>query len=709
MLLPYTLPKKVSIIRVNYKGTHRKDDLEKYREFCEAGFNDTHEFFTCTRAMLEKRDCLMIERGKRDEVMRYLSLDSVMDVSRVVKYSGLMMNELESGVEEITNVFVRIQSDITRMGYNFTDGCGRISRDLVVQLLPNANPVPSVLQIRAPGLKGVLVVDPTLEDRTVVFRKSMQKLNILKIQGEGRVEKLPIAVLNYSKPLLCRGLNMQVIYILLERGVNAKMISEKDCQYKNAVNHALVDIQAAFDFLYICGHDREFEELQNILSKTYSRKESLKSFWNRLKTLQASQIGKWRRGKQTNPPHSVRDDPDERLEDIDPERRVVLPIRKSNLLFGVCDHRGILEPGQCYAHVLLPNGKSEVLKGRVAIMRNPCYHPGDVLLVEAVDLDVFHSIHNAIVFSVKGERPAADVCSGGDLDGDRFLVIWDSDILQNMKPVATFDYRPHVVARCISQTVSKLGILTAKQSLKRRRANDEDADVISGASKTDLIDYLISHGSKDTIVGRIDALLLNFQKFEFQPNAKSILTRDELVCLLTALFAASVDSMGIDVDAMVHAVLKEINNSRTPNLSVFKMLHEECIRNTEATATFVKAYEKQASLLFSLFMDSVREGHEMWKSPVEKFIPSEVNNHYGLTARLMNARRLVHPQATKGVMASLLDNDFDLLRGCLDENTFMTCCQAVSGLEARIDSSLNACQAVGRIDCDTVLGRCYFV
>lgn len=40
---------------------------------------------------------------------------------------------------------------------------------------------------------------------------------------------------------------------------------------------------------------------------------------------------------------------------------------------------------------------------------------------------------NVIVFSSKGSRPAAHKMSGGDLDGDVFMAIWDKSILEHLK------------------------------------------------------------------------------------------------------------------------------------------------------------------------------------------------------------------------------------------------------------------------------------
>ena len=58
--------------------------------------------------------------------------------------------------------------DITRNGYEFTEGCGRISEELAKRLaaaahLPVQRRSPSAFQIRFGEYKGVLVVDKRLQ------------------------------------------------------------------------------------------------------------------------------------------------------------------------------------------------------------------------------------------------------------------------------------------------------------------------------------------------------------------------------------------------------------------------------------------------------------------------------------------------------------------------------------------------------------------
>lgn len=57
-------------------------------------------------------------------------------------------------------------------------------------------------------------------------------------------------------------------------------------------------------------------------------------------------------------------------------------------------------------------------------------HPGDVQFVNAVNVhpgSPLHALYNCVVFSQKGERDLPSQLGGGDLDGDRYFVIWDEN------------------------------------------------------------------------------------------------------------------------------------------------------------------------------------------------------------------------------------------------------------------------------------------
>lgn len=109
--------------------------------------------------------------------------------------------------------------------------------------------------------------------------------------------------------------------------------------------------------------------------------------------------------------------------------RILIP--KSRLLFGVCDAWGVLKPGQCAVKVTMDgDGQPYALKGmKVMVTRNPCLHPGDLQKLDVVERPELAHLVDCIVFPTTGRRPAADMMSGGDLDGDTFFVTWDPDII----------------------------------------------------------------------------------------------------------------------------------------------------------------------------------------------------------------------------------------------------------------------------------------
>jgi len=72
------------------------------------------------------------------------------------------------------------------------------------------------------------------------------------------------------------------------------------------------------------------------------------------------------------------------------------------------------------------------------VTKNPCSHPGDIRLLNAIDdkhphFNEFKNDYvNVIIFSSKGSRPEQHKMSGGDLDGDVYMAIWDELILSHL-------------------------------------------------------------------------------------------------------------------------------------------------------------------------------------------------------------------------------------------------------------------------------------
>jgi RNA-dependent RNA polymerase len=101
-----------------------------------------------------------------------------------------------------------------------------------------------------------------------------------------------------------------------------------------------------------------------------------------------------------------------------------------------------------------PNQYS-VIEGICLVGRNPSLHPGDLRVVQAVDVPALHHLRDIIVFPQTGERDVPSMCSGGDLDGDDYFVIWDKELLPlewNCDPMSYAAPAPKALRRPVEVT-----------------------------------------------------------------------------------------------------------------------------------------------------------------------------------------------------------------------------------------------------------------
>ncbi|CAF3637630.1 unnamed protein product [Adineta steineri] len=112
-------------------------------------------------------------------------------------------------------------------------------------------------------------------------------------------------------------------------------------------------------------------------------------------------------------------------------------------MFGIVDEYGVLENEQVFIQYssMRQNKlyrfkeedendmKPKVITGKVVVTKNPCHHPGDLRIFDAVDRVDLHDLVDVIVFPQKGPRPHPNQISGSDLDGDEYVVIWLKDLI----------------------------------------------------------------------------------------------------------------------------------------------------------------------------------------------------------------------------------------------------------------------------------------
>lgn len=248
------------------------------------------------------------------------------------------------------------------------------------------------------GAKGMISLDSTLTAEELVLRPSM-----IKFEGTGSNIEICEGA---SKPLPVY-LNRQFIKLLEDMGVN--------------------------DLFFLKNQTKEVERLRAITASPFNAH----TFLTRQAIGDAMHLP-WLIHKLSALRLDFRDDAflcDVLEMAVLVELRLLkhksrIPVAKGWHLHGIMDETGVLEPGQIYCSVNTDGITRPIIQNGIIISRAPALHPGDVQLVDAVDIpedSSLRQLHNCIVFSQKGERDLPSMLSGGDLDGDRYYIIWDPD------------------------------------------------------------------------------------------------------------------------------------------------------------------------------------------------------------------------------------------------------------------------------------------
>ncbi|EXK24346.1 hypothetical protein FOMG_18917 [Fusarium oxysporum f. sp. melonis 26406] len=368
--------------------------------------NDVHyNFYGHSNSQLKSRSCFLMAASKEEISKKTEALgdfSKMKTVGKKAKRIGLLFSSAAT-VMTIDPDRCEDIPDVESDDYIFTDGCGliapKLANDLARRtriLFRDARYTPSVFQIRYRGYKGVVTVDPRMAKQKALLklRKSMKKFN----GGEDH----SFAVVEYSKPFSYGYLNDETIILLHALGISQETLLSKQRDHFRLLSNAKFDFRDAFRFLsYINRSDLAEHVLLDGGDKIQPQIKRL------INAEHAKMLNK-------------RD-----------EQRCRIFVQKSRLIFGVCDAWNVLKEGECAVKVTLEeNGQPYALKNtEVTVIRNPCLHPGDWQKFRVVERPELSHLVDCIVFSTRGKRPAADFMSGGDLDGDKFFVCWDKDLI----------------------------------------------------------------------------------------------------------------------------------------------------------------------------------------------------------------------------------------------------------------------------------------
>ncbi|KAK3366566.1 RNA dependent RNA polymerase-domain-containing protein, partial [Podospora didyma] len=366
-----------------------------------------YNFYGHSNSQLKSRTCFLFVVPKdviRAKVAALGDFSKMKTVQKKAKRIGLLFSVAQvamtidpSRVEDIPDI------ESADGSYVFTDGCGLIAPRLAQELsrrvgikFRDARYTPSVFQIRYRGYKGVVTVDPRMRAEAgtwLKLRKSMKKFS----GGDDH----SFSVVQYSKPYAFGHLNDEVILLLHSLGISSAILLQKQREHFDFFAQAVQNPILAFRFLtYV----NRFDLAEKVVLGSL---DEVRDQIHKLVKIEHSKM----------------------IKNEDQQRCRIL-IRQSRILFGVCDAWDVLQEGECHVCITHCDGQARALKNaEVLVTRNPCLHPGDLQKFRVVYKPELAHMVDAIVFSTRGKRPAADLMSGGDLDGDTFFVCWDKELI----------------------------------------------------------------------------------------------------------------------------------------------------------------------------------------------------------------------------------------------------------------------------------------
>lgn len=331
-------------------------------------------FLGHSNSQLKDKTCYLMaatDEEIHDLLAQFADFSKIPGIAKRAKRIGLLFSSFNKSLSLHEHEYGIIQ-DIKNHQYNFTDGCGFMSEEFAkeIQRVHRLNHVPSVVQIRYQGYKGVLVVVPELTGLKVQFRESMKKFRIP--DDVVRRNCSTFGVVEYSKPYSKAFLNTQLTMVLADNGTLHDYLLELQRNCFNMLTNLCVNEEEALRYLTITGNEQGIGRLrQRGLYHTQVNRE--------LGRLRNDEIKKMMKDDNGTPAGNQNEN-----ESSKSKLRVLVP--QARVVFGVSDPYGELEYGEVFFQPTLPDGEIFEFSNanHVIVGRNPCYHPGDVRVLKLV-------------------------------------------------------------------------------------------------------------------------------------------------------------------------------------------------------------------------------------------------------------------------------------------------------------------------------------
>lgn len=278
-----------------------------------------------------------------------------------------------------------VEASANGIGYCFSDGIGKISLSFARRVAQKCglSHTPSAFQIRYGGYKGVVAVDRN-SFRKLSLRRSMQKFDSTNTM---------LNVTKWSESMPCY-LNREIICLLSTLGVRDEVFEDLQRRNMRDLDEMLDSREAALRVLEgVAGGDARTAMKMLIHGYEPSAEPYL------------SMLLGARRESQ--------------LSEMRSKCRIFVP--RGRVLIGCLDEARALNYGQVYVRVTMTSseleagdraflrkidGTTAAVIGKVVVTKNPCLHPGDIRVLDAVYEWVLEDkgLVDCIVFPQQGER-----------------------------------------------------------------------------------------------------------------------------------------------------------------------------------------------------------------------------------------------------------------------------------------------------------------
>ncbi|KAL2896157.1 RNA-dependent RNA polymerase 6 [Bienertia sinuspersici] len=449
-VLSYYAPPIVKMITSN-TYLQRTSIFKRVNMMLKQGFylcGRLYTFLAFSSNQLRDRSAWFFAEDKKDRRLTVNSIRNWMgkftnrNVAKCAARMGQCFSSTYATVEVSSDQVDFDLPDIERNGYVFSDGIGIITPDLALEVAERLqlkdNP-PCAYQIRFGGCKGVVACWPSKDDNIKIYlRQSMNKF---------KSEHTVVEVCSWTR-FQPGFLNRQIVTLLSALNVPDEVFWRMQETMVSKLDQMLVNTEVAFDIL--TASCAEQGNTAAIMLSAGFKPQTEPHLRGMLTCIKAAQLG-----------------------DLREKARIFVP--SGRWLMGCLDEVGVLEQGQCFIQVSNPSLENcfskhgsrfsevktnlQIIRGLVIVAKNPCLHPGDVRILEAVDSPNLRHLFDCLVFPQKGDRPHTNEASGSDLDGDLYFVSWDENLIPPSKRSwIPMEYTPATVKE-LPRAVNHLDII----------------------------------------------------------------------------------------------------------------------------------------------------------------------------------------------------------------------------------------------------------